>query len=275
MKLCVDAGGTYFRYELFDGDKKVAQGCDSSIGVGIGFWLEKSLQNYPEVKKVGIGYAGQVHNGVILAAPNMTIDKNDIKHYFEKHFGITLFIQNDLECAVLAEAQYYQSSDICALYLGSGMGLGVVSGGKLLKGHSGASAEIGHIPYKKSPFVCGCGKDNCVELFASGTGLIKFKEYFNLDPTLCLQELRAQNSEIYASFEDALMHAIGVGITLFNPEYFVLGGGIFQNDAVLFEIVVQRFKEFAMPLSAKTLKIVPTHLHNAVLAGAKMLEENL
>lgn len=275
MKLCIDAGGTYFRYILFKDEQQVAQDSHESLGIGFGSWLEEMLLKYPDVKTVGIGYAGQVKDGVILAAPNMNVDISDIKSYFENKFDIKLFIRNDLECAVLAEAEFFKSKDTCALYLGSGMGLGVISSSVLLQGHSGVAAEIGHIPYKKSPFICGCGKDNCVELFASGTGLAKFKDYLKIDKNLSLQELRESKNELYEQFEDALLHAIGTLITIFNPEILVLGGGFFASDDILYDRVVARFREFTMPISANEVKIVKTQMQNAVLSGAIMLKEDM
>jgi glucokinase len=269
VRLSVDAGGTYFRYLLENNES----GCVKSIGVPLESWLDEILLHYNNITIVSIGYAGQVKDGVILSAPNMTVGRRDIKSYFENKYNIKLFIQNDLECAILAEAEHFKSQNICALYLGSGMGLGVICDGKLLRGHSGVAAEIGHIPYKKSPFMCGCGKDNCIELFASGTGLLKWKEHLAMDASVSLQELRVSNNELYGQFEDALMHAIGTFITLFNPEILVLGGGIFASDTELLEAVVTRYKEFTMPISAKAVLIAKTKLHNAVLLGAFLLKD--
>ncbi|MBE0491352.1 MAG: ROK family protein [Sulfurospirillum sp.] len=271
MKLCIDAGGTYFRYELYENNQQIGAKSEKNEGVGICFWIENILQQYPKIQIIAVGYAGQVKDGIILASPNITIDKANIKSYFEQKYGVKFFIQNDLECAVLAEANFHKSPDICALYLGSGMGLGVISGGKLLQGFGGVATEIGHIPYKKSPFTCGCGRDNCIELFASGIGLLGFKKYLSLDANLTLEQLRVAQSSLYTQFEEALLYAVGTVITLFNPQILVLGGGIFASDSELFAIVSEKYANFTLLVSAKQVTIKKTQIQNAVLSGTRLL----
>lgn len=279
MKLCIDAGGTYFRYALYEGAQELDSGSEKCNGIGFIPWVEKLLQRYKEVKTIAVGYAGQIKEGKILGAPNIEVKEPNIKNYFQSRYGVEFLIQNDLSCAVLAEAKYFQTEEICALYVGSGLGLGVVTNGSLLEGYNALAGELGHIPYKKAPFLCGCGKDNCIELFASGSGLTKFKRYFQIDEALTLQELRdsvlTEHKELYREFEEALLDAVGVVITLFNPEVLVLGGGIIADDETVFETVLARYKEFSMPKSTQGLRIVKTKLQNAVLQGASLLKESL
>ncbi|WP_304545280.1 ROK family protein [Sulfurimonas microaerophilic] len=279
MKLCIDAGGTYFRYALYEGEQELDSGSEKCNGTGFISWIEKLLQRYKDVKTIAVGYAGQIKEGSILGAPNIEVTEPDIKNYFQSKYDVKFLIQNDLSCAVLAEAKYFQTEEISALYVGSGLGLGVVTNGSLLEGYNALAGELGHIPYKKAPFVCGCGKDNCIELFASGSGLMKFKHYLKIDATLTLQELRdstlAEHNELYREFEEALLDAVGVVITLFNPEVLVLGGGIITDDETIFETVLARYREFSMPQSTQGLRIVKTKLQNAVLQGASLLKENI
>ena len=279
MKLCIDAGGTYFRYSIENRTRQMASGSDQHNGKGFIAWIEGLLEKYPEIKTILIAFAGQVKDGVILNAPNLEVEQMHIKDYFTQKYSVEFFIQNDLSCAVLAEANYFKTKEICALYVGSGLGLGVITNGSLLVGYNAQAAEIGHIPYKKAPFMCGCGKNNCIELFGAGAGLRKFKNYLQLDLVLTTQELRDSKDEkeqgLYKEFEEALFHAIGIVITLFNPEVLVLGGGIIQNDATLFERILTHYQEFTMPQSTQGLKIVKTELENAVLRGASILKESL
>ncbi len=88
-------------------------------------------------------------------------------------------IENDLNSAVLAERLYWKSDNIIAIYIGTGIGAGIISNGILIKGNLGFAGEIGHIPFKKAPFNCGCGKDNCIELFCSGGAILKWADYLN------------------------------------------------------------------------------------------------
>lgn len=277
MNLAIDAGGTNYRAEISDNAGVLKSLSIKSAEIGLAHWIEMILKEQAGIKYIYIAYAGQVKDGVIISAPNIKIDKYDIKHYFEKKFDVELFIENDLSCAVLAEAKHFNSEDICALYVGTGIGLGVMSGSKLIRGHKGVATEIGHIPYKDTPFKCGCGKSNCLELFASGSGVMKFKKHNAIDSSLRLTELKKSEKldekRIYDEFEIALLYAVGSVITLFNPEILVLGGGIVSADKDLIKRITSRVKDFAMPITLKDVKIVETQMQSAPLKGALLLKD--
>jgi glucokinase len=266
-------GGTYLRAELYTNDRRENSFREKTINIGLVEWIEDILTQYNEIKSICVSFAGQVKDGVILHSPNINIDRLDIKNYFEDKFDVEFFIQNDLNCAVLAEANYFKSGDVCALYVGTGLGLGVVSSSKLISGVDGVATELGHMPYKESPFVCGCGKTNCVELFGSGSALIRWKKYYKLDEDLTLKELKDMKSEIYKEFEKALLHAIATTITIFNPEILVLGGGIILNNPDLVETIKVKIKEYAIPIALENLKIQQTKLENATIKGALLLKD--
>jgi glucokinase len=278
MTLGIDVGGTYLRYSLREEEKELAKASLKSADIGLCAFLEEMLQREKKIEKVCISYAGQVHNGVILSSPNITIDKHNIQEYIESEYGVVLYIANDLNCAVLAEAQVYNAQDICAVYVGTGLGLGVLSSSVLIKGDTGIATELGHIPYKKSPFICSCGKENCSELFCSGSGLLRWKKHYKLDENLTLQQLRESKNEdankIADAFYEALLYALGSTITLFNPKTLVLGGGIVKSDVSIYTEINQRIKSYAMPLSLQKLNIVVSQLQNASLEGAFLLKDN-
>jgi len=277
MTLGIDAGGTYLRYEIRKDDKIVNTSSIKSSEIGLSEYIENILQKENAIEDICISYAGQVKDGVILASPNIKLDRQNIQEYFKENWGVNLFIQNDLNCAALAEAKDNRSENICALYVGSGVGLGVVSSGILVKGSNQIATELGHIPYKDSPFTCGCGKKNCIELFASGLGLDNWKSYYDLDNSLTLQELKNSKNQnerkIYEEFLEALLYAVGSTITLFHPEILVLGGGIILNNCKLCEIITSNIHKYAMPISLKKIKIKNSKIKNASLEGAFLLKD--
>jgi glucokinase len=280
MQLGIDIGGTYLRYELRDDtNHSVAKGVLESSSIELSAFVAQMIEQESAIEYVFIAFAGQVYDGKVIAAPHIQVKEQNIKAYIEKHYeGVTLFIENDLSCAVLAEAAFYKSRDLVALYVGTGLGMGVVSDGRVLKGSSHIAAEIGHIPYKKAPFVCSCGKSNCIELFASGSALIRIKAYKNLDPSLQLQDLRkssvVKEREIYEEFMEGLLHAAAIAITLCNPKVLVLGGGIVANDAEIYADVQKDIKDYAMPLSLQNVEIVRSQLDDASLEGAFLLKDS-
>ena len=274
MTLVIDAGGTYLRAEIHRQDRVVKTLKEQSSAFGLASWIEAIIKEHKDIKTICISYAGQVKSGVIISAPNIKVDIHEIKNYFKEKYDITLFIENDLNCAVLAESVYLKEDDICAIYAGTGLGLGVVSSRRLITGFSGVATELGHIPYKKAPFICGCGKNNCIELFASGSALDKWKKHKNIDSKLTLEELKdtPEFSEIYEEFEVALLYAISTAITLFNPKVVVLGGGVIESNPQLESIIASKIKEYAMPVALNGVKIIKTKLKNAPIVGALMLK---
>jgi len=161
-RLAIDVGGTWLRYELV-GEDEVSGKFPSKKEPFLDF-VTSMLRRYPHINTIALSFAGQVHNGVILSAPNIDVKEPKLKDFVETNFGVSLILENDLNCAALAESVYWNEKELVALYSGTGLGGGLIVDGKILHGCSNLAGEIGHIPYKKAPFECGCGKDNCLEL---------------------------------------------------------------------------------------------------------------
>lgn len=276
MKLVLDVGGTSIRGALYENEQVKKELHANSREIGLAIFIENTLKENSAIKTVSIAYAGQVREGVILSAPNIEVDKHEIKNYFETNFDVKLFIENDLNAAILAEAKEQKCEDICAVYVGTGLGLGVISGGKLIRGARSVATELGHIPYKKAPFLCGCGRDNCIELFASGSALEKWQKYYELDFE-DLEILRTstmpKQKEIYEEFLESLLFALGTVITVFNPKVLVLGGGVIQNSPFLIESIVEKIANYALGASMVELEIVQTNIKDAPLQGAYLLKD--
>lgn len=276
MTLVIDAGGTYLRYAYVKEELDVVHQLETSA-VTLYELIELELAVGPDIETVCISYAGQVRDGVILSAPNRHGDVGDIKNYFESRYKVKLFIQNDLNCAALAEAQAHKSRELCAVYIGTGIGLGVISGGELIQGVSNTAGELGHIPYKKAPFRCGCGRENCLELFVSGTALKRWKKHYNLDADLSLEDLQkssqADAQMIYKEFIEAYLYALGSVVTLFNPKELVLGGGVIEANNWLHPFAKQHLEEYSLQNSLEECSLERSQLKNAPLLGALQLKE--
>ena len=250
MNLAVDIGGTFLRYDIGEIKKVKIKDID------IEEFLKQLIREY-NIKKIAISFAGQVYNGEILSSPNA-------KKFNPKNLGIPYILENDLNCAAFAESKYFKSKFLVALYSGTGLGSGIIENGKIVRGYKNLAGEIGHIPYKKAPFKCGCGKDNCIELFASGSGIEKWAKFLG-----CSSDLKTTCKEIKKNYEEALLVAVGVALTLFNPEILVLGGGVVKNNPYLVNLVKENIKNYAPSFSIS--KIVLSEIKDASLKGAKLL----
>ena len=274
MKLYIDAGGTHLRAAWDDAETVRADAASTDL---VDF-IESLIARRGVPEFIGIAFAGQVHGGRIVGAPNIAVSQPEIQSRFESRYPLRLEIDNDLSCAVMAEAASRQASNLVALYAGTGLGCGVVSEGRVLRGSRGFAAELGHIPYREAPFACGCGKSDCIELYASGSGLAKWQRDGGERGVLTLRQLRGGSPaqrRIAEDFDAALVHAAATAVTLFNPEWLVLGGGIVRENPELLETLRERLHNHALAASLEGLQIVETELDEAPLEGAKLLERNL
>jgi len=276
MKLYIDIGGTHLRSELHSADE-IITGSVATAEHDLIEVLEGILAEHPAISFIGISYAGQVNRGEILSAPNIVLSHTHIKDYFESCHDLRLEIDNDLNCAVRAEAEYFNSDSIAALYVGTGIGSAFIDEGRLVKGHSNLAFEIGHIPYLETPFTCGCGKNNCIELFASGSGLKRQLEFYGIEKEPDLSYFKRSEDvherEIAEAFETALLHTVGILITIANPKILVLGGGVIEKNAYLVDLVKEHIGHYALGASLKGMQIVLSKLENAPMSGARLLEQ--
>jgi len=267
MQLYIDIGGTNLRSELHD-ENRVIQNSIPSADTELVSYIEEQLQQYKDITFIAISYAGQVRDGKIISAPNIAVGEKDIKSFFEQKYNVTLEIENDLNCAAIAEADHFKEKNLVAIYIGTGIGCGYIENGKLVHSSLNLVGELGHIPYKKAPFRCGCGKDNCIELFASGSALQKHSNIDNVK----LADLKEKKSEIAVEFEKALLFACATAIALFNPKMVVLGGGVVEKNDYLVEFIKENIKEYAPPFSLEGLLIKKSEITNATLKGASLLQ---
>lgn len=267
--LIVDIGGTKLRSE-FEGVYEEYLSKDKEL---IPF-LEDKLNRHKNIDTVKVSFAGQVNDGIILSSPNIKVKEKNIKEYFEKKYGIVFKIDNDLNCALLAESKRIPEKNIALLFVGSGVGAAVLENGAIIRGEKNLACEIGHIPFKKAPFLCGCGKDNCIEIFSGGAGLEKWFKYYKIE-WMSLDEMKSSEDKtvkkIYENFKEGVLRAAATLVTLFNPKILVLGGGIIKANPCILDIIKNELEKYALKESLKELKIVISDIKNASLEGAKLL----
>ena len=209
---------------------------------------------------VGAGVPGLVDvAGVLRFAPNLPgVVDLDVKGALQARFpGAAVRVDNDATCAGWAEGQVGAargSGDAVLVTLGTGIGGGVIAGGRLVRGFNGFAGEVGHMVVDPNGPRCPCGQRGCWERFASGSGLGwlareaaaaapggRMAELAGGDP----EAVRGEHATAAASEGDpealAVMAdfgrwvALGLGnlANLLDPEVFVLGGGLIEAGEVL------------------------------------------
>ena len=234
------------------------------------------------ITAVGIGCGGPLdrERGIILTAPNLPgWDNLDLVHYFRNAFGASVVIDNDVNLMALAEARDGAGVGVdhmAYFNIGTGVGGGIVIGGKLYRG-CGNAAEFGHQTILPDGPNCLCGKRGCLESLVSGTSIARrAKEYLADHPRSSILKLAgsldAVTAEVVAraAFDgDDLARRIwletgeylGLGVAnvvnILNPRMVIIGGGVAKVGDLLLEPVRRTVRERAMTQLAADVRIVP------------------
>ena len=127
------------------------------------------------VTAVGVGLAGFVDRaGVVRAAPNSVgLVGQDVRGRLERELGLPVTVDNDANCAAVAAHALIEPTvaDLVAVTLGTGIGGGLIVGGRLVRGARGFAGEPGHMVVDPDGPRCPCGQHGCWERYASGSGL--------------------------------------------------------------------------------------------------------
>src|SRR5437667_10785144 len=136
------------------------------------------LPNDAKIVAVGIGAAGQIDrkNGVVVDAPNLGVKDMPMADILGKQFGKPVAVGNDVEVAALGEYLYGAGrgySTFVVMFVGTGIGSGIVQNGRLYAGLTGTAGEVGHMTIQAGGRLCGSGSRGCVEAYASRTAMTK------------------------------------------------------------------------------------------------------
>ena len=131
-----------------------------------------------QIKAVGLGLPGLVDNktGYVIQTPNMPFDNTPIREMFQAEWDVPVYLGNDANCAAIGEywAGAAKGCDPAVVVtLGTGIGSGMVAGGRLFTGYANSGMEAGHMIIQPGGAPCGCGNHGCWEQYGSATALIR------------------------------------------------------------------------------------------------------
>lgn len=210
-------------------------------------------------------------NKIVYSCPNFRdLEGEKVLKTFEARFPVPIVIENDVNLAIVGEhwlgaAQGYQ--DVLGIFVGTGLGCGIILNGRLHQGSHGVAAELGHIPVPEKDDVCGCGNRGCIELYAAGVALERaLQEHQEASSDIQEIFLRARNGDKFwqhtvRQFLTMLAIAIATAINIIDPQVVIIGGGIPQIPGFPFnELVEKVFSHTRKPEPARSL-----HIKRAVL----------
>ncbi len=242
---------------------------------------------HPYVEAIGVGAAGLVDwpDGHIRWAPNNAYRALPLRRLLQEATGLPAVVDNDANTAAWAETRLgqHQATYLAFLTIGTGVGGGLILGGRLFRGKTGIGAEVGHLVVDpNSQQRCACGNTGCLEALASGTALGRLgREAAAANPeglitTLADGDAAAVTGETVLAAAHAadpsaiaLFHRLGrwlgVGIAtlvnLYDLELIVLGGGVAAAGELLFAPTRASFMRHLFASAfRKTPDIVPARL---------------
>lgn len=307
MKYCigVDIGGTTVKMGIFELEGKILDKWEIPTRTGnkgenilpdIAKAIEEKIQSMnlkrEDIQGIGMGVPAPVtEDGVVQNTANLGWGYKEVTREMQELTGFPAKAGNDANVAALGEMWLGAGKgheNVVMVTLGTGVGGGIILGGKILTGQNGAGGEIGHIcvNYEETES-CGCGKQGCLEQYASATGitrLAKKRLAKNEDASLlraqeissktvfdALKEGDAVAEEIVEEFGAYLGHAMANVAVIVDPAVIVIGGGVSKAGEILLGYVEKNFQEKAF-FADKNTKFVLAQLGNdAGICGAAKL----
>lgn len=235
-----------------------------------------------ELVSVGIGSAGQIDykRGRILSGTLNIKDWNniDIRKSLSFVTDLPIYLDNDANTFAIAEHQLGSGKgvdDLVCLTLGTGIGGGIISDGKVIRGRWGGAAELGHMSVNFNGPDCNCGSKGCIETYASGTGIAnRMKEklrllnraeftYYKENPHLLTSKevfaWREQGSLEAIEIIDQSIKALTFGVVniihTFNPSMIVFGGGLAEANSWLITEVKKSLDTIGMSSLVKDVEL--------------------
>jgi glucokinase len=191
---------------------------------------------------IGVGVPGfiRIKDGVIFNSPNLPYLENiPVRDEISRRLGATVILENDANSAALGEKWMGAGRDVddlALLTLGTGIGGGVIIGGRVLHGFMGMAGELGHQTVSPNGNPCGCGNQGCLEKHASATVVTAMANMLQLGENLTskdVYELARGNGEaagkareIWRIVGEALGVALANLVNVFNFPLYLLSGGM-------------------------------------------------
>ena len=278
MVLGVDVGGTKVAVGAVDGVKArhsvehpTVLASTNTLLDGIEHAVRDVIRHAGQPKAIGVGVPSQIdyETGTVESSVNIPLTGVPLREELGRRFGVPVFVDNDANCAALAEAHIVGESHLVMLTLGTGVGGGIVIDGLTFRGAHGLGAELGHMTINPDGPPCpgNCPNRGCLEAYCSGQALERDATELARDkPDSALAarigpDGKVAGRELASAAEDgdpdALLlvenfaRMLGVGIAnyvnIFEPTRLAIGGGLSRASHLFLERAVREAGSRALP----------------------------
>ena len=249
----LDLGGTNLRAAAIDASGKMLDKISGSTNFTAGREavlgdIVSGIQGLRErhgaagLRGIGVGVPGfiRISEGYITNSNNLPYLENfPVRDEIERRLKARVILENDANAAALGEKWMGAGrdvNDLVLLTLGTGVGGGIISGGRVLRGYVGMAGELGHMTVVPNGNPCGCGNRGCLEKHASATAVTAMAKLMHLGEDLTskdIYDLARQNDEvgekaraIWRTMGESLGIALATLVNTFNFPLYLLSGGM-------------------------------------------------
>ena len=244
---------------------------------------QRLIESYSPAS-IGVGLAGQIDSatGSVLFAPNLDWRHVPFKSDLHAALHLPVNILNDVRAATWAEWLYgagREEDNFICMFIGTGIGGGIVVNGQLLSGASNTCGEIGHMAIEINGRPCTCGSLGCLEAYAGGWAISEiYKQTIQTDPLSLISakeviEAAIEGHLIAQQVLEKAKNALAIGIAnlvnILNPSKVILGGGIGFAIPDLIPYLSNKVAHHALTAATRNFQIVIAELReHAGIVGA-------
>jgi glucokinase len=306
--LGIDIGGTNTVFGFVDRSGKcIAESSIKTLAQNSAADLFERL--YPEIiniystisdhfllKGIGIGAPNaNYYRGTIENPPNLKWGYVNVIEMVHKYFDVPAAVTNDANASAIGEMLFGAAKgmkDFIVITLGTGLGSGIVTDGKLVYGSDGFAGEIGHTTYDYNGRECGCGKRGCLETYVSAPGikrtvmeLLSMSNENSVLRSFTFDEL--DSKDIYTAAMDGdnlarnafeitgkiLGQKLADAVAVTSPEAIILFGGLSKSGALIIDSAKKSMEENLFHVFRNKVKIIPSGMPegNSAVIGAGAL----
>jgi glucokinase len=221
---------------------------------------------------IGLGLAGQVDakSGLVYFAPNLQWHNVPIKEMLEKDLHIPIAVTNDVRAATWGEWQIgagKNCSDLVCLFVGTGLGGGIVSKNQMLTGATNSAGEIGHMVIQMGGRHCHCGQYGCFEAYASGWAIAERAQDLMKLEAVTAKDVAHKYKEgdpLAAKVVEEVVLALIAGsvsiVNCLNHKRLIFGGGVIKGLPEILKSVEEGIKKQALKSAASQLEVTLSEL---------------
>jgi len=293
MILSIDIGGTAVKMGLVDREGVIharheASVCYDNYQTPILTTVIREAKAFlagesAVIEGIGVSATGQVDDriGAVIGTNGKIphYEGSQIKREMETEFRVPVFALNDANAAALGECFAGRAkgvSNVLMITLGTGVGGGIVLGGRIFGGTRGIAGELGHIPLYADGIPCACGSRGCYESYAATTALVRLAKEATGEEEMngrIIFSRAAQGDKSILSILDHWIGDIAAGIVglvhTFNPQMVLIGGGVSSQEDLLIKPLRAKILSTVMPRFAEGLQVEAATLGNdAGMIGA-------